>query len=64
MRQIEPSKQLQYASDRATARCGACGCNWEYERHEALRCPFCNAEFIALYMSHDGSYLDFEGRRP
>jgi hypothetical protein len=48
-------------ADRVTARCGACGCNWELLRHEALMCPMCCATFTYAYMSPvSPTYVDLE----
>ena len=48
-------------ADEVRARCDACGCNWTYQRHEALFCPMCAARFTMAYMSSTSpvTYVDF-----
>lgn len=49
--------------DSIEAKCSECGHIWEYERHEALACPFCNARLEAVEFNFDKSYAHFTGRR-
>ena len=41
---------------RLHARCEACGHTWRLQRHEALRCPYCqNEPALVVYV---GSYVE------
>ena len=49
--------------DSIEAKCQQCGHIWQYCRHEALACPFCNARFETVEFNWDKSIAFFEGRR-
>lgn len=49
--------------DSIEAKCECCGHIWQYARHEALACPFCNARFEKVDFNFDKSMAFFEGRR-
>lgn len=49
--------------DVVEAKCECCGHIWQYRRHDAFACPFCNARFENVDFNYGKSYAFFYGRR-
>ena len=57
---MTPAEADKIIRHHATAKCLKCGNNWEFNRGDGFKCPYCSAVFNKVYLGWNNEYAEFE----